>query len=109
VTCFCSPGAGTGGTVAKDALGNDVKASEWLSTHKKGDRSLTQGLKVSRLGAILAHAGAANMLGCCLSKSATLQGCKFGDTLLAVSSVCSYTVSGSKGLNSVKAYADLTV
>jgi cytochrome b6-f complex iron-sulfur subunit len=39
------PGAGTGGTVAKDALGNDVKATEWLASHKKGDRSLTQGLK----------------------------------------------------------------
>jgi hypothetical protein len=34
--------------VAKDALGNDVKATEWLSSHKKGDRSLTQGLKVRR-------------------------------------------------------------
>jgi cytochrome b6-f complex iron-sulfur subunit len=39
------PGAGSGGVVAKDALGNDVKATEWLSSHKKGDRSLTQGLK----------------------------------------------------------------
>lgn len=42
----CSPNAGSGGLVAKDALGNDVKASEWLASHKKGDRSLTQGLKV---------------------------------------------------------------
>ena len=32
--------------VAKDALGNDVKASKWLATHKAGDHSLTQGLKV---------------------------------------------------------------
>lgn len=38
-------GAG-GGTVAKDALGNDVKASAWLATHGAGDRSLVQGLKV---------------------------------------------------------------
>jgi cytochrome b6-f complex iron-sulfur subunit len=31
--------------VAKDALGNDVKASKWLASHKAGDHSLTQGLK----------------------------------------------------------------
>lgn len=31
---------------AKDALGNEVKASAWLKTHQAGDRSLTQGLKV---------------------------------------------------------------
>ena len=37
--------------VAKDALGNDVKATQWLSTHKKGDRSLTQGLKVKQAAA----------------------------------------------------------
>jgi hypothetical protein len=48
--CFCSPGAGSGGVVAKDALGNDVKATQWLSSHKKGDRSLTQGLKVGCSG-----------------------------------------------------------
>nr|P08980.2 RecName: Full=Cytochrome b6-f complex iron-sulfur subunit, chloroplastic; AltName: Full=Plastohydroquinone:plastocyanin oxidoreductase iron-sulfur protein; AltName: Full=Rieske iron-sulfur protein; Short=ISP; Short=RISP; Flags: Precursor [Spinacia oleracea]7QRM_D Chain D, Cytochrome b6-f complex iron-sulfur subunit, chloroplastic [Spinacia oleracea]7QRM_L Chain L, Cytochrome b6-f complex iron-sulfur subunit, chloroplastic [Spinacia oleracea]7ZYV_D Chain D, Cytochrome b6-f complex iron-sulfur len=38
-------GAGTGGTIAKDALGNDVIAAEWLKTHAPGDRTLTQGLK----------------------------------------------------------------
>ena len=32
--------------MAKDALGNDVKATTWLATHAAGDRSLTQGLKV---------------------------------------------------------------
>ncbi|CAI0550159.1 unnamed protein product [Linum tenue] len=37
-------GAG-GGTVAKDAVGNDVIAEEWLKTHGPGDRTLTQGLK----------------------------------------------------------------
>lgn len=41
----CSAGGGGGGTVAKDALGNDVKASSWLKTHPAGDRSLSQGLK----------------------------------------------------------------
>jgi len=40
-----SSGGSGGGQSAKDALGNDVKASEWLKTHKVGDRSLTQGLK----------------------------------------------------------------
>ncbi len=43
-----SSGSAGGGVVAKDALGNDVKASKWLSSHKAGDHSLTQGLKVSR-------------------------------------------------------------
>ncbi|GAB4859504.1 hypothetical protein Ancab_010971 [Ancistrocladus abbreviatus] len=33
------------GTVAKDAIGNDVIAETWLKTHKPGDRTLTQGLK----------------------------------------------------------------
>ncbi|KAK3424262.1 hypothetical protein EUGRSUZ_F01067 [Eucalyptus grandis] len=37
-------GAG-GGTVAKDAVGNDVIAAEWLKNHGPGDRTLTQGLK----------------------------------------------------------------
>merc|ERR1711907_132046 len=40
-----SAGGGTGGTVAKDALGNDIKASEWLTSHRAGDRTLSQGLK----------------------------------------------------------------
>ncbi|CAA7401802.1 unnamed protein product [Spirodela intermedia] len=44
---FAPPGSGGGGggTVAKDALGNDVLASEWLKTHGPNDRTLTQGLK----------------------------------------------------------------
>ncbi|KAI8009932.1 hypothetical protein LOK49_LG06G00656 [Camellia lanceoleosa] len=40
-----SGGAGDG-TVAKDTLGNDVIAAEWLQTHGPGDRTLTQGLKI---------------------------------------------------------------
>lgn len=39
-------GGSGGGTIAKDALGNDVIAAEWLKTHGPGDRTLTQGLKV---------------------------------------------------------------
>lgn len=42
----CRTGGGGGGQAAKDALGNDVKLNAWLQTHKLGDRSLTQGLKV---------------------------------------------------------------
>jgi len=40
-----SSGGGAGGQAAKDALGNDVKVAKWVETHKKGDYSLTQGLK----------------------------------------------------------------
>ncbi len=40
-----SSGAAGGGVTAKDALGNDVIVSEFLSTHKPGDRVLAQGLK----------------------------------------------------------------
>jgi cytochrome b6-f complex iron-sulfur subunit len=44
---FFPPGAGggTGGTPAKDALGNDLFAKEYLSSKPAGDRSLAQGLK----------------------------------------------------------------
>ncbi|CAI9090368.1 OLC1v1025131C2 [Oldenlandia corymbosa var. corymbosa] len=46
-TFFAPPGSGggSGGTVAKDALGNDVLAEVWLKNHGPGDRTLTQGLK----------------------------------------------------------------
>jgi cytochrome b6-f complex iron-sulfur subunit len=40
-----SSGAAGGGVTAKDALGNDVIVSEFLSSHKPGDRVLAQGLK----------------------------------------------------------------
>ncbi|RMF25243.1 MAG: cytochrome b6-f complex iron-sulfur subunit [Cyanobacteria bacterium J083] len=40
-----SSGAAGGGVIAKDALGNDIIVSEYLKTHKPGDRSLAQGLK----------------------------------------------------------------
>jgi cytochrome b6-f complex iron-sulfur subunit len=38
-------GSGAGGTVAKDAIGNDVTVTGWKDTHKAGDRELVQGLK----------------------------------------------------------------
>lgn len=44
-TSYRTGGAG-GGTVAKDAIGNDVIADKWLKDHGPGDRTLTQGLKV---------------------------------------------------------------
>jgi cytochrome b6-f complex iron-sulfur subunit len=40
-----SSGGAGGGTVAKDALGNDVLATEFLASHNAGDRTLAQGLK----------------------------------------------------------------
>ncbi|NET82939.1 MAG: cytochrome b6-f complex iron-sulfur subunit [Moorea sp. SIO1F2] len=40
-----SSGGAGGGVTAKDALGNDIKVSEFLASHNVGDRTLTQGLK----------------------------------------------------------------
>jgi cytochrome b6-f complex iron-sulfur subunit len=47
VKYFIPPSAGGagGGVLAKDALGNDVIASQFLATHNVGDRTLAQGLK----------------------------------------------------------------
>ena len=41
----CSSGGGAGSIAAKDANGDDIKATKWLATHKPHDRSLAQGLK----------------------------------------------------------------
>jgi cytochrome b6-f complex iron-sulfur subunit len=40
-----SAGGSGNGSLAKDALGNDVDAAEFLASHKPGDRTLAQGLK----------------------------------------------------------------
>ncbi|MBW4486454.1 MAG: cytochrome b6-f complex iron-sulfur subunit [Trichocoleus desertorum ATA4-8-CV12] len=40
-----SSGSGSGGVTAKDALGNDILVSDFLSSHKTGERALAQGLK----------------------------------------------------------------
>ncbi len=47
VQYFIPPSSRDGetGVTAKDALGNDVKASQFLASHNPGDRSLVQGLK----------------------------------------------------------------
>jgi len=43
---FIPPSSGGGGgSVAKDALGDDVTTKKWLSTHGVGARELVQGLK----------------------------------------------------------------
>ena len=44
---FLPPGAGGGGggVPAKDALGNEINAKEYLASKKAGDHSLAQGLK----------------------------------------------------------------
>merc|ERR1719444_637117 len=44
---FVPPGSGggSGGVSAKDALGNDIFAAEYLKTHPAKDRNLAQGLK----------------------------------------------------------------
>jgi cytochrome b6-f complex iron-sulfur subunit len=44
---FIPPSSGStgGGVTAKDALGNDVVVSSFLSSHAVGDRTLAQGLK----------------------------------------------------------------
>lgn len=38
-------GGGNGGTVAKDALGNDVTVKGWIDSHQSNARELVQGLK----------------------------------------------------------------
>jgi len=38
-------GGGTGGLIAKDAVGDDVTFKSWLETHQVGERKLVQGLK----------------------------------------------------------------
>ena len=47
VKYFIPPSSGGtgGGVTAKDALGDDIIVSEFLATHKAGDRTLAQGLK----------------------------------------------------------------
>lgn len=47
IAFFVPPGAGggSGGTTAKDALGNDLIAKDYLASKPANDRSLAQGLK----------------------------------------------------------------
>ncbi|EFN56831.1 hypothetical protein CHLNCDRAFT_57522 [Chlorella variabilis] len=68
-----SKGGGGGGTVAKDALGADVKASAWLKTHPVGDRSLVQGLKADATYLIVTKDGSIENYG--LNAVCTHLGC----------------------------------
>lgn len=52
-----SSGSAGGGVTAKDALGNDVKASAWLAKHPAGDRNLVQGLKADATYLIVTEEG----------------------------------------------------
>lgn len=52
-----------GGQTAKDALGNDIKASEWLKTHQAFDRSLAQGLKGDPTYVVVTKEGALDNFG----------------------------------------------
>jgi cytochrome b6-f complex iron-sulfur subunit len=47
VKYFIPPASGAAGSgiVAKDELGNDIVANEYLASHSPGDRALAQGLK----------------------------------------------------------------
>jgi cytochrome b6-f complex iron-sulfur subunit len=47
IAFFVPPGSGggSGGVPAKDALGNDIVAKDYLAAKPAGDRSLAQGLK----------------------------------------------------------------
>ena len=45
ISSFCRVAGAGSAIAAKDALGNNVKVSNWVKTHPAGDRSLTQGLK----------------------------------------------------------------
>jgi len=40
-----SSGSSSGGVTAKDALGNDIVLTDYLTSHPSGDHSLVQGLK----------------------------------------------------------------
>lgn len=53
-----SSGGAGGGTIAKDALGNDIKVSEFLAAHKAGERALAQGLKGDPTYLVVSDAGA---------------------------------------------------
>ena len=40
-----SSGGGAGGTIAKDAVGNNIKKGEYIASHFAGSRELVQGLR----------------------------------------------------------------
>ena len=58
-----SSGAAGGGVNAKDELGNDVLASNYLENHGAGDRSLVQGLKGDPTYLVVTDEGALDSYG----------------------------------------------
>lgn len=53
-----SSGGASGGVTAKDALGNDIVVSEYLTSHPAGDRNLAQGLKGDPTYVVVTNEGA---------------------------------------------------
>jgi cytochrome b6-f complex iron-sulfur subunit len=53
-----SSGGSGGGVIAKDALGNDISANEFLANHKPGERALAQGLQGDPTYIIVENEGA---------------------------------------------------
>lgn len=67
-------GGGSAGITAKDALGNDVKASEWLKSHPAGDRNLVQGLKVLSFAQLIKLSIVASIFSASNSQSPVIAG-----------------------------------
>ncbi len=72
---FVPPGAGggSGSTPAKDALGNELFAKEYLASKKPGDHSLAQGLKGDATYLIVKEDGTLEDFGLNASKFLILQ------------------------------------
>ena len=72
---FVPPGAGggSGSTPAKDALGNELFAKEYLASKKPGDHSLAQGLKGDATYLIVKEDGTLEDFGLNASKCLILQ------------------------------------
>lgn len=72
---FVPPGSGggSGGTPAKDALGNELIEKEYLASKKPGDHSLAQGLKGDATYLIIKEDGSLNDYG--LNAVCTHLGC----------------------------------
>ena len=68
-----SSGAGGGGVTAKNELGNDVIASQFLQAHNPGDRVLVQGLKGDPTYLVVTQDGAVEKYG--ISAVCTHLGC----------------------------------
>lgn len=68
-----SSGGGAGGVTAKNELGNDVIASQFVATHNPGDRVLVQGLKGDPTYLVIQESGSLESYG--ISSICTHLGC----------------------------------